>query len=236
MGVVTVDAGDLPLRDGVVRGQGERRGDVAVAGGAERGDLGTLHFLRRPLVDLVAVRAAQVRDGVRAARPVREIGEGLAGVTLEADERQGARRNLLEGDEGLVVAGVVGDGRDREAPRPVAGLAIHEGQVRLRRDLLAVDADAEVPGERVVRVALGGAGGGADVIRVEATGDELLVLLDRPARPAVLEGGAADDRDGQGAEERNGPSSPTHPHTHLLSTVCVSPARCIRRWAGKHAA
>jgi hypothetical protein len=101
-----------------------------------------------------------------------------------------------------------------------------------RRHLLAVDAQAEVAGDRIVRVALGGAGDVADVVGVEAPGDELLVLLDGPARAALTHLGAA-ARHGEPRPGRNdGRQEPERdPSSHRVPppVPCTEPPARVQR-------
>jgi len=72
--VVTVGAGHLLLAHRVMGEEVVLRLDLRMAAEAELRHLLVAHFLLRPLVELVAVKAADVVEGVGAGIPVGEVG------------------------------------------------------------------------------------------------------------------------------------------------------------------
>jgi hypothetical protein len=86
---VTVGAEHPAFRNGVSVGIRKIRSGAVVAAQALLVDLNTLQLLLRTLVQLVAVRAADLIQSVITERPVLHVGHGVGAVALETEHGKG---------------------------------------------------------------------------------------------------------------------------------------------------
>jgi len=140
---VTVHAQHLTLRNRVAGCIAESRAHTFVAPHALLADIRPFQFLAGALVQLMAIRAADLASGMIAEGPVLHIGHGVGTVAFEAEHGLGRRRQLTERNVLSVVTLVVLSdviGVDRLAARSMARLAVDEGHIGPLHFLLTVDA------------------------------------------------------------------------------------------------
>ena len=83
--VMAVSAGHLVFRNGVMRKLRELYLDLGVAAGAELFLVVAADFLLRPFMQLVAVKAADIVESVRAGVPAGQVWSGCCRMAMQAE-------------------------------------------------------------------------------------------------------------------------------------------------------
>jgi hypothetical protein len=146
MGFMAVCAQHPAFRNRVPGSEGEFRSDGVMATHALPVDLGTFELLLTAQVQLVAVRTADLTQGVVAEGPVLHVGHGVRAVALETEHGKGCGGQPFKGDElGCIALTVLVDKvrLDGFAARAMTGLTVDEGHIRPLDLLLPVDTSGE---------------------------------------------------------------------------------------------
>ncbi len=198
--VMAVVAGHLFLHDRMMGEKPVFRFHFGVTTVAEFRHLVAADLLLGSLVELVAIEAAYVIEGVGAGVPVGTGRDRGSGVALEADKRLGLGGEILDVEKRARVAflllsvvslDVIADIGNGQASRPMARLTIDQGKSCLRLDLLAMDAVSEIIGYLVVLVALRDTVVRSHILGIQPADDHLFVFPDGKDRFALLQVGTS---------------------------------------------
>ena len=128
MRVVAVDTGHLLLAHRVMRKKIILHFYLGMTAIAELGHLLSLHFLLGPLVELMAVKTADIIEGMGAGVPVSKVGSRCGGMALQTDKglRRGGQIHDIEERAGVafgldcvVYGNIIAKLGNREAPGPM---------------------------------------------------------------------------------------------------------------------
>lgn len=179
----------MMARQGKLRLGGLMAGETKVAGGHGR------DFQVRTGVDIMAVEAGDLVEGVEPGVPVMQVEGGVGGVAFEADERLRRGRQVFQVDQCLEIAGGLdalpgvrlnhfsGQALDSQTAWAVTGFTIHEGHPGILFQLGAHRAGVKEQLQPVMFMAGGKAVAGADVIGIKAADNHFFVLANRQNRP-----------------------------------------------------
>jgi hypothetical protein len=163
VGIVAIGAGHFLLPQRVVREEAVLRLNLGMATVAELRGLFPRHFLPCTTVELVAVEAPHVVQGVDAPFPVGKGRNRRCSVTFEANERLGRSWKIVDIEKCFRVAfyfllvvglNIIPYLFYGEAPRTMARLAVHERLTCLGLNLFSMDAVLEIVGYLFVLVTL----------------------------------------------------------------------------------
>lgn len=163
VGIVAIGTGHFLLPQRVMREEAVLRLDLGMATVAEFRGLFPRHFLPCTPVELVAVEAPHVVQGMDAPFPVGKGRDRRRSVTLQANERLGRSWKIVDIEKCFRVAfdllrvvslNIIPDLLYGEAPRPMARFAVHKRQACLGLNLFSMDAMLEIVGYLFVLVTL----------------------------------------------------------------------------------